>query len=399
MKRILNRIISAALAVISVAGNYSGVQAARGDAYEGAAATKQIANQTAMFYKRLEPGATQGWTLETSGAMEQVIPTAEGWICEAGGYIASTHYARYKYKTPEESGIVLTTFYMKSVVILPPDFYIQQTAGFRLMNTTNHKTTLNGNIVGANNANESRTSVYINSNHSLRVIVEHERTSKKTLYISSAPLPEGQHTIELFGSLNAVAPWYLRVDGTVVAAGMEMLSMNSTSNNERVATRFVVGIDGAADQDVNTMNLQVKSFEIANYDVPGITSPSDEGSEIYDNTDDAFTYSPAWNTVLTQMAYGGSHLEATQNGASITLPFTGESFGLLYKTGRAFSKLDVYVDDVLVATLNQGTSRIIHQKRWDYPGQLTYGNHTLKLVLRVTNSTLRRGSLDAVIIR
>jgi hypothetical protein len=37
--------------------------------------------------------------------------------------------------------------------------------------------------------------------------------------------------------------------------------------------------------------------------------------------------------------------------------------------------------------------------RWDFPGQLPSGNHTLKLVFKVTSSTINRGSLDAVIVR
>jgi hypothetical protein len=40
-----------------------------------------------------------------------------------------------------------------------------------------------------------------------------------------------------------------------------------------------------------------------------------------------------------------------------------------------------------------------YQVRWDYPAQLAPGNHTLKLVFKVTSSTINRGSLDAVIVR
>jgi len=61
--------------------------------------------------------------------------------------------------------------------------------------------------------------------------------------------------------------------------------------------------------------------------------------------------------------------------------------------------LDVYVDGVLVGTLNEKLATTTYQSRWDYPGQLTYGNHTLKLVFKVTSATVNRGSLDAVIVR
>jgi hypothetical protein len=64
-----------------------------------------------------------------------------------------------------------------------------------------------------------------------------------------------------------------------------------------------------------------------------------------------------------------------------------------------FAKFDVYLDGVLVTTLNEKLSSTSYQKRWDYPGSLPSGSHTLKLVFKVVSSTIYRGSLDAVIVR
>jgi hypothetical protein len=275
MNKTINKIASFILALVTILGNYSSALAATGSGYDASPTGSDVhsaAFQPSAFYKRLAPGDSVGWGTETSGSMEKVTATVNAWVCEAGGYAASSHYARLKYKVPEKAGMILTTFYMKLVVVIPKNFYGQQNAGFRLMNTDNHTTMLDGVPVGANDKNESRTSVYINSNHTLQVIVDHELMSKKILYASQARLPIGEHTIELFGSLNEVAPWYLRVDGVVVASGTEMLSTDDTTPNERVATRFVVGIDGAANQDANLMRLRIKSFEIANYDMAGVTT-------------------------------------------------------------------------------------------------------------------------------
>jgi len=275
MNKKINRLASLILVLVTILGNHSSALAAPGNGYDASTTGSDVhspALQPTAFYKRLAPGDSAGWDTETSGSMEKVTATLNDWVCEAGGYMATTHYARLKYKIPEKAGMVLTTFYMKLVVFLPKNFYSRQDTGFRLMNTDNYTTMLDGSPVGANDKNESRTSVYINSNHSLRVMVDHESMSKKTLYISQARLPVGEHTIELFGSLNEVAPWYLRVDGVVVASGMEMLSTDDTTPNERVATRFVVGIDGAANQDANLMRVRIKSFEVANYDMAGVTS-------------------------------------------------------------------------------------------------------------------------------
>jgi hypothetical protein len=57
------------------------------------------------------------------------------------------------------------------------------------------------------------------------------------------------------------------------------------------------------------------------------------------------------------------------------------------------------VDGALVGTLDQKLSAATYQVRWDYPGQFALGNHSLKLVFKVTSSTVYRGSLDAVIVR
>jgi hypothetical protein len=127
------------------------------------------------------------------------------------------------------------------------------------------------------------------------------------------------------------------------------------------------------------------------------TGPASE--TIFDDKDSGLVYSPGWENQSTINAYKGSYKLVTQNGASATFTFTGQSFSLLYKGGITFSKFDVYVDGQLVGTLDQKLSTTTYQKRWDYPGQLVSGQHTLKLIFKVTSSTIYRGSLDAVIVR
>src|SRR5262249_53364595 len=123
-------------------------------------------------------------------------------------------------------------------------------------------------------------------------------------------------------------------------------------------------------------------------------------SKTYDDAYSSFIYSStAWQPVSTIYAYSNSYRETTKEGSAVTFPFMGKSFSVIYKGGTTFSKFDVYLDGVLVAQLDQKASSTTYQKRWDYPAQLPYGNHTLKLVFRVTSSTVYRGSLDAVIIR
>ena len=125
---------------------------------------------------------------------------------------------------------------------------------------------------------------------------------------------------------------------------------------------------------------------------------SSAGPGTYDDPNPLFSYSPGWQSLLDPRAYQGSFSLATVNGASVTLPFTGRSFSIVYKGGVAFDCLDVVVDGAWVARVNQRLSAPTFQLRWDYPGQLTSGSHTLKLIFRVIAGG-DRASLDAVIVR
>jgi hypothetical protein len=129
--------------------------------------------------------------------------------------------------------------------------------------------------------------------------------------------------------------------------------------------------------------------------VPASVTPQ----STFDDNNSAFVYSAGWQNQSATQAYGSSYKETTQNGSSVTFPFTGQSFSILYKGGATYGKFDVYLDGNLVATLNEKVSTTTYQKRWDYSGSLPAGNHTLKLVFKVVNSRINNGSLDAVIVR
>ena len=119
---------------------------------------------------------------------------------------------------------------------------------------------------------------------------------------------------------------------------------------------------------------------------------------IYDDKNPVFVYSTGWSSVTDAKAYSGSYRKTSRNDATVTFPLSGQSFSIIYKGGYSFSKFEVYIDGVLVGTLDQRMSVTRYQQRWDYPGMLTPGKHTLKLVFKLSGST-GNGSLDAVIVR
>jgi glycosyl hydrolase family 16 len=119
----------------------------------------------------------------------------------------------------------------------------------------------------------------------------------------------------------------------------------------------------------------------------------------YDDKHSGFVYSSGWQDVAQQQAYQGSYKMTNQNGASVTLSFTGQSFSVLYEGGSSYRKMNVYVDGVLVGTINEQSKRSTFRQRWDYGRLLSAGSHTLKLVFLTSGkSDKTSGSLDAVII-
>jgi hypothetical protein len=130
---------------------------------------------------------------------------------------------------------------------------------------------------------------------------------------------------------------------------------------------------------------------------PAPVSPAAEIT--YDDTNSSFVYSSGWQDVVGKAAYNGSYKQTTQGGSSVTFDFTGQSFSIIYKGGPSYRTFEVYVDGALVDTLNENLAVSTYQPRWDYPGQLPAGNHTLKLVFASTTASNNNGSLDSVIVR
>ena len=118
----------------------------------------------------------------------------------------------------------------------------------------------------------------------------------------------------------------------------------------------------------------------------------------YDNKHGAFVYSAGWIEEISTYAIGGSYARTSTNGSSVTFQFTGQSFSLIYKGGPSYRKMDLYLDDVLVTTIDERFDVSTYKAHWDYPGQFPLGQHTLKLVF-VTTSSSTNGSVDAVIVR
>ena len=187
-----------------------------------------------------------------------VVKTSEGWrvtVGQAGGY------ARVSYQIPEQQGKVFTSFYIKTTAVFEPGFTI--TKGFRVLNTDNYGTTVKGTFYGANNINEFRCGLYFwESDQLMRLRCKHENVDYIELWKSSAPLPVGTHTFEFWGDVGKSAPWGLKIDGVLVASGVQNLCIPNMVKSECVVTRVRVGMDGAA-MISPPQTLIIKSFSIS----------------------------------------------------------------------------------------------------------------------------------------
>lgn len=149
---------------------------------------------------------------------------------------------------------------------------------------------------------------------------------------------------------------------------------------------------------VTPTNTPVQSSPTPTLQATQQSSGSSSDGTLYDDKNSAFVYSAGWVDEIKSSAIGGSFSRTSTNGSSVTFPFTGASFSLIYKGGPSYRKMNVYVDGTLVATIDEHFDVSTYQARWDYPGQFPLGKHTLKLVF-VTTSSTTNGSVDAVIVR
>jgi hypothetical protein len=202
--------------------------------------------------------------------------------------------------------------------------------------------------------------VYIDGTRVGTINQRHDQSTYKARWDYSGQLAPGPHTLKL------------------VFAGEKSTNLGSID---------AVIVRGGQAQPVPTATAQ-----------PTQPSPPTSQETVYDNKDSAFEFSSGWQEEVKRAAWGGSYTYTSQSGASVSLPFTGRSFSIIYKGGPSYRDMEVYIDGTLVGTINQRHDQSTYQARWDYPGELPAGPHTLKLVFVAAKST-NLGSIDAVIVR
>jgi hypothetical protein len=77
------------------------------------------------------------------------------------------------------------------------------------------------------------------------------------------------------------------------------------------------------------------------------------GPGLYDDKQSGWTYTGVWTSSPQAGAYSASYHYSSKIGNAASFSFIGSKFTLSYGTGTAFGKLNIFVDNVKITTLNQ----------------------------------------------
>jgi hypothetical protein len=110
-----------------------------------------------------------------------------------------------------------------------------------------------------------------------------------------------------------------------------------------------------------------------------------------------------WSNSTSTGPYNNTQHMVTATSAAmaaknqVVFSFTGHSFTLYYTKSTNRGKVDIYVDDTKVTTLNMYGSPTAWQKTWTTP-IYTSGTHTVKIVQVFVSTTLKYVSVDAIMV-
>jgi lipoprotein-anchoring transpeptidase ErfK/SrfK len=116
----------------------------------------------------------------------------------------------------------------------------------------------------------------------------------------------------------------------------------------------------------------------------------------YDQTDSRFISSGTWSAYDKTVAWNGSYGRSSTSGASVTVTFLGTRLDLIAMKGTTTGKADVYVDDVLKATIDLAASAAVYQQDVWSTHDLPSGTHKVKFVRSSSSATGKYLVIDAV---
>ncbi len=208
--------------------------------------------------------------------------------------------------------------------------------------------------------------------------------------------------------INGAGSWKLYRVGTAVANGTVTASADGSYTLKLAAlgdtiTAFVDGTQVTSYQDsVPMLSGRVKisnNWKQVYYDnllVEKIAGGTAYALSMIDGQDDSVTYEGSW-TIDNPGSGSADNWYRTvsvskASGASLSFPVYGAGFAII-GSNSAGTKLDIYVDDVLVEENAETKATSNRYETYSYSG-LTLGNHTVKVVVK--SGTLNVDALYAL---
>lgn len=120
------------------------------------------------------------------------------------------------------------------------------------------------------------------------------------------------------------------------------------------------------------------------------------GPGTFDDSNPGFIYTGAWSIYPGPEPYRSTLHYTTTPGSSVTTTINGYRFILVYTANPNRGWMDIYIDNIKVATLNQYGPSVEWRYTWNSPS-LSYGIHIIKFV-NVSPNTAYYVDIDAIIV-
>ena len=112
---------------------------------------------------------------------------------------------------------------------------------------------------------------------------------------------------------------------------------------------------------------------------PATPTPSEK---TIDDNSNSVKYSSGWKTNRDSGAYKRSYHQTANRGSSAKFTFTGTSISWIGQKGTKYGIAEVYIDNVLVETVDLYASSTTSQQVVFSKSNLRYGKHTIKIVCK-----------------
>jgi len=184
---------------------------------------------------------------------------------------------------------------------------------------------------------------------------------------------------------------------------LEALMSESQSTAKKPLSGFAIVMVSFVATLVIGLGLGSILFFMLRSKSPGVISPIPTQSLIQigkiDDANPAITYFGSWVEIngLTGAngnAYNGTLRQSTIQGQTMMMDFEGQGIVLVYQTLPTGGIMDVTIDGVIVASINQYSSEPVWQVEWK-SDTLKPGQHTLVL----THTSGQSVNIDAIIIQ